>query len=76
VLEPVNHATPDRAPVWYYGDTHVLALGADRHDLTFWLDGKAEQGLSMAEAAAIGLPADLSPTAVKLVKTRTNSAWW
>jgi protein-glucosylgalactosylhydroxylysine glucosidase len=69
VLEPVNHATPDRAPVWYHGYTHVLAHDADRHDLTFWLDGKAEQGLSMAEAAAIGLPAGLSPTAVKLVKT-------
>jgi trehalose/maltose hydrolase-like predicted phosphorylase len=69
VLEPVNHATPDRAPVWYYGTTHVLAPGADTQDLTFWLDGKAEQGLSMAEAAAIGLPADLKPTAVKVVKT-------
>jgi trehalose/maltose hydrolase-like predicted phosphorylase len=69
VLEPVNHATADRAPVWYHGDTHVLARDADRRDLTFWLDGKAEQGLSMAEAAAIGLPADLSPTAVKLLKT-------
>jgi len=69
VLEPVNHATPDRAPVWYYGYTRVLARDADSHDLSFWLDGKAEQGLSMAEAAAIGLPADLSPTEVKLVKT-------
>jgi hypothetical protein len=69
VLDPVNHATPDRAPVWYYGTTHVLAPGADPQDLTFWLDGKAEQGLSMAEAAAIGLPADLKPTAVKLLKT-------
>ena len=69
VLEPVNHATADRAPVWYHGDTHVLTRDADRHDFTFWLDGKAEQGLSMAEAAAIGLPADLSPTAVELLKT-------
>jgi trehalose/maltose hydrolase-like predicted phosphorylase len=69
VLEPVNHATPDRAPVWYYGYTHVLTHNADPHDLTFWLDGKAEQGLAMAEAAAIGVPADLKPTAVRLVKT-------
>jgi trehalose/maltose hydrolase-like predicted phosphorylase len=69
VLEPVNQVTPDRAPVWYYGYTQVLARNADSHDLTFWLDGKAEQGLSMAEAAAIGLPAGLAPTEVKLVKT-------
>jgi len=69
VLEPVNHTTADRAPVWYHGDTHVLARDADRRDLTFWLDGKAEQGLAMAEAAAIGLPGGLNPTAVKLLKT-------
>ncbi len=68
VLEPLNHATPDRAPVWYYGHTAVLAPGADAHALTFWLDGKAEQGLTMSQAAAIGLPADLQPTAVKVIK--------
>jgi len=48
VLEPVNHATPDRAPVWYHGDTHVLAKDGDTNELTLWLDGQAEQGLSMA----------------------------
>jgi protein-glucosylgalactosylhydroxylysine glucosidase len=69
VLEPVNHATPDRAPVWYYGTTHVLTNDADSRDLTFWLDGKAEQGLTMAEAAAIGLPAGVSPAEVKVLKT-------
>ncbi len=70
VLEPVNHATPDRAPVWYYGYTHVLATGADEREQTFWLDGRAEEGLSMAEAAAIGLPEGVSPESVVLVKTR------
>jgi hypothetical protein len=68
VLEPVNHATPDRAPVWYHGDTHVLADDGDANDLTLWLDGNAEQGLAMAEAAAVGLPAGLRPVTVKLVK--------
>ena len=68
VLEPLNHATPDRAPVWYYGHTAVLAPGADARALTFWLDGKAEQGLAMAQAAAIGLPAGLQPSAVKVIK--------
>ena len=68
VLEPLNHATPDRAPVWYYGHTAVLAPGADAHALSFWLDGKAEQGLTMAQAATIGLPADLQPSAVKVIR--------
>ena len=39
MLEPVNHATADRAPIWYYGHTQVLARGADPHDLTFLLCG-------------------------------------
>ena len=70
VLEPINHSTPDRAPVWYHGHTAVLAPGADTRALTFWLDGKAEQGLTMAQAAAIGLPADLQPSAVKVINNR------
>src|SRR5256884_397276 len=68
VLEPVNAVTADRAPVWYHGDTHVLAQDGDASDLTLWLDGRAEQGLAMAEAAAIGLPEGASPSDVKLIK--------
>lgn len=69
VLEPVNHATPDRAPVWYYGYTNVLAPGADEQKLTFWLDGKAVEGLAMAEAAAVSLPPGMHPSAVKVLKS-------
>ena len=70
VLEPVNHATPDRAPVWYHGHTHVLADDGDVNEFTLWLDGNAEQGLAMAEAAAVSVPGDLKPVEVKLVKDR------
>lgn len=52
-------ATPDRAAVWYHGDTHVLAADGNTKDDTLWLDGRAEQGLSMAEAAALRVPANL-----------------
>jgi trehalose/maltose hydrolase-like predicted phosphorylase len=52
-------ATPDRAAVWYHGDTHVLAANGDVKDATLWLDGRAEQGLAMAEAAALQLPENL-----------------
>ena len=69
VLEPVNAVTPDRAPVWYHGDTHVLGEDADARDLSFWLDGRAEQGLTTAEAAAVGLPEGVSPADVKLIRT-------
>jgi protein-glucosylgalactosylhydroxylysine glucosidase len=68
VLEPINHATPDRAPVWYHGDTHVLRKDVDRDALAFWLEGRAEQGLNMAEAAAIGIPAGLSSN-VAIIQT-------
>ena len=67
VQTPVNHATADRAPVWYPGTTRVLAKEGNTNDLTLWLDGRAEQGLTMAQAAAIGLPDDVKVQDVRLV---------
>jgi protein-glucosylgalactosylhydroxylysine glucosidase len=58
----------DRDAVWYHGVTNIVSNDGDAKDLTLWLDGKAEQGLSMAEAAALGLPADLAVGDVKLEK--------
>ncbi len=69
VTEPVNATTADRAPVWYHGDTHVLAADGDTQDLAFWLDGRAEQGPTMAQAAAIALPAGVPASDVTLVHT-------
>lgn len=60
--------TPDRGAVWYRGMTHVLSSDGDAKDLTLWLDGRAEQGLSMAEAAAISLPKDLVIESARLEK--------
>jgi trehalose/maltose hydrolase-like predicted phosphorylase len=60
-LQPSPPATPDRAALWYHGDTHVLDSDGDARDLTLRLDGRAEQGLAMAEAAAIELPEGVTP---------------
>jgi trehalose/maltose hydrolase-like predicted phosphorylase len=60
--------TPDRAPVWYPGVTRIVSDDGDAKDLTLWLDGRAERGLSMAEAAAIGLPKGLTVESAKLEK--------
>jgi len=68
ILDPVNHATADRAPVWYHGDTHVLNSDGDTRDLTLWLDARAEQGPTMAAAAAIGLPDGLRPLGIRVVR--------
>lgn len=65
-LQPAPPATPDRAAVWYHGDTHVLASNGDPRTLTLWLDGRAEQGEKMAEAAAIALPVHVQPIDAKL----------
>lgn len=56
----------DRDAVWYHGVTHVSGADGDAKDLTLWLDGRAEQGLAMAEAAAISLPQDLEIESAKL----------
>ncbi len=68
-LEPVPPATPDRAAVWYRGDTHVSTSEGDAGHLSLWLQGRAEQGLDMAAAAAIGLPENVVPESVSIYKT-------
>ena len=68
-LRAIAPATPDRAALWYHGDTHVLADAGDRNDLTVQLDGRAERGLGMAEGAAVGLPPGLQPVEVTLVRS-------
>lgn len=61
--------TPDRAAVWYPGYTEALSSDGDTKTLTLWLNGRAKEGLSMAEAAAITLPKELAVESVKLDKT-------
>jgi len=58
----------DRDAVWYHGVTRIVSDGGDANDLTLWLDGRAEQGRDMAEAAAIALPPDLGVESMKLEK--------
>ena len=64
-LRPTPPATPDRAPLWYHGDTHVLTADGDTSALTLWLRGKAEQGAGMAQAVAIALPTDVQASHVE-----------
>jgi trehalose/maltose hydrolase-like predicted phosphorylase len=73
-LVAIPPATPDRAAVWYHGDTHVLAADGDTKELTLWLDGRAEQGLAMAEAAALRLPDGVQATDVALYKSQYRLA--
>jgi trehalose/maltose hydrolase-like predicted phosphorylase len=74
-LAAIPPATPDRAAVWYHGTTNVLGNDGDVQDLTLWLDGQAEQGLGMAEAAAIELPrGNKQAREVKLYKSQYRLA--
>ncbi|GAC1309840.1 MAG: glycosyl hydrolase family 65 protein [Steroidobacteraceae bacterium] len=68
-LAAVPPATPDRAALWYRGDTHVLAAGGNVQDLTLHLDARAERGLPLAEAAAVGLPEGVEMREVALHET-------
>ena len=73
-LVAIPPATPDRAAIWYHGDTHVLAANGDVKELTLFLDGRAEQGLAMAEAAAIRLPDGVQAADIALYKSEYRLA--
>src|SRR3984957_13552646 len=73
-LVAIPPATPDRAAVWYHGDTHVLAADGDVRNLTLTLDGRAELGLAMAEAAAVQLPDGIVPSDIALYKSQYRLA--
>lgn len=71
-LEAAAPATPDRAAIWYHGDTHVLGADGDTGSRTLWLDGRAEGGMKMAQAVAIGLPDGVVPMRSRLVRSATR----
>src|SRR5260370_20023825 len=57
-LVAIPPATPDRAAVWYHGDTQVLAADGDTKNLTLFLDGRAEARPAIAHASAIQFTGD------------------
>jgi trehalose/maltose hydrolase-like predicted phosphorylase len=73
-LVAIPPATPDRAAVWYHGDTHALAADGDVKNLTLALDGRAEQGLGMSEAVAVQIPDGLVASDIALYKSQYRLA--
>ncbi|MEP7041838.1 MAG: glycoside hydrolase family 65 protein [Dokdonella sp.] len=73
-LEPLPPATPDRAALWYRGTVHATAVDGDAQDLALQVDGRAEQGLAMAEAAAVELPRGVQPVEAKLYRSEYRLA--
>ena len=65
---------PDRAALWYHGDVQVLDKGGDTRDLTLWLDGRAARGATMAEAAALSLPAGIEVVDATLYRSQYRLA--
>lgn len=64
--------TPDRAAVWYPGVVRIESNGGDTKTLTLWLDGRAEQGVAVAQAVAVELPKGLDVEDVQLEKGPTK----
>jgi trehalose/maltose hydrolase-like predicted phosphorylase len=65
-LKALPPATPDRAAIWYRGDTRILAADGDIADLTLRLDGQATNGKRMGEAVAVQLPQGVHPVETRL----------
>lgn len=55
-LVAVGPATPDRAAIWYPGQTLVDASATHAGRRLLWLRGEASDGLKMGMAVALGLP--------------------
>ncbi|MBS0569031.1 MAG: glycoside hydrolase family 65 protein [Proteobacteria bacterium] len=64
-LENKPVPTPDRAPVWYAGHTGIVDTGGDAGERVLWLDGRAENGLTMGEAVAVQLPKGIEVRSAK-----------
>ncbi len=56
-LQPHPPATADRAAIWYPGYIEIGTTSGDAAARTLSLTGRAVNGLGMAMAAAVGLPA-------------------
>lgn len=65
-MDPVAPATPDRAAIWYHGDTRILDAHGDTHGLTLQLDAQATNGPRMGEALVVQLPPGLQPVETRL----------
>lgn len=72
-LQPRLPATPDRAALWYPGYTEVAKSGGDARTLSLWLSGRAENGLPMAMAAAVTLPAEEAGSAKISVRRNAHT---
>jgi protein-glucosylgalactosylhydroxylysine glucosidase len=58
-LKPAAPATPDRAALWYPGYTQISLAQANASTRVVKVEGSATQGLTMALAAAVALPAEV-----------------
>jgi trehalose/maltose hydrolase-like predicted phosphorylase len=68
-LEPEPPATPDRAAIWYHGNTRIVDVEGDASKLTLRVDGQATNGARMGEAVAVQLPDGIRPVQTEVDRT-------
>ena len=61
--------SPNRVGQWYPGQVAIESYGGDGQQRTLWVKGHSLYGQTFSEAAAVALPADLKPEAVKLIRS-------
>ena len=70
VARPQHATAPDRAAIWYPGYVKIQSSGGSEAQRLLWITGRAVDGPQIAEAATIGLPPGVMPSAVKLEQSR------
>ncbi|HET9819333.1 MAG TPA: glycoside hydrolase family 65 protein [Rhodanobacteraceae bacterium] len=73
-LKALPPATPDRAAIWYHGDTRILEADGDTTNLTLRVGGRATNGLHMDEAVAVQLPQGVRPVETRLDRSEHRLA--
>jgi SSS family transporter len=70
MLKPSTTTSANRETVWYPGEVEIQQSGASDSDRTLWVRGRALNGASFAEAAAIALPGNLENPHVTVESSR------
>ncbi len=65
-LKPTSLTAANRESIWYPGEVRITSFGGNQADRVIWISGRAVNGSTMTEAAAVTLSPGFVPKAVNV----------